>query len=635
MEEQEGEQICKPEETESQSQPKTEKEVGPEKEVEPEPEKEVEPESEKKVEPEPETQVKPELEKQAEPEPEKRVEPETQAEPEPDKWAEPEPETQAEPEPKTQAEPEPKTQAEPEPKTQVEPEPEKQAEPEPEERVEPEPEKKVEPEPETQAEPEPETQVEPEPEKWVEPETQVEPEPEKQAEAEQGLEKNVEPVMLSEPVQAEKIVETTLNQQPEKQPKQDIEKAEPETVKEEQQTEQALEATTAPVVTPGSLSFALLAEESTKSALQSSHTLLILMGLPGSGKSLLASNISGLYKELCTVISADEHGVKPESDTASADGHKALDAAVVACCTSGKAVVVVDDTNHTHGRLARLGQLAEEHRYFCLFLEPRTEWRRDVEKLAGKTQRGLDKSQIQNMKGSMEEVSLPLYFGWFLEYTFQDKLEVMAKDFLKTLGTLEAFKKHIRDFSGEGEEETNLEQYFQHKGPLHCTTKYCNYGKAKGAKEYAEKESVRQQYGSMTKLVIGALFITPRTMGVRVLLTQDQLQLWPDDTEEKADAGPEAELPPGSRAHITLGCAEGIKPVQTGPDLLEILQLQKQGQEGEKVQDLENGPLAYYGNGIWVLSFTEPLLAPALFSSYYKKKKEEDVKKKKQKCTIL
>ncbi|KAI1887354.1 hypothetical protein AGOR_G00189440 [Albula goreensis] len=597
MEEQEGEQICKQEETESQSQPKTEKEV--------------EPESEKKVEPEPETQVNPEPEKQAEPEPEKRVEPETQAEPEPDKWAEPEPETQVEPEPETQVEPEPETQAEPEPETQVEPEPE------------------------TQAEPEPETQVEPEPEKRVEPETQVEPEPEKQAEAEQGLEKNVEPVMLSEPVQAEQTVETTLNQEPEKQTKQDTEKAEPETVKEEQQPEQALEATTAPVVTPGSLSFALLADESTKSALQSSRTLLILMGLPGSGKSLLASNISGLYKDLCTVISADEHGVKPESDAASADGHKALDAAVVACCTSGKAVVVVDDTNHTHGRLVRLGQLAEEHRYFCLFLEPRTEWRRDVEKLAGQTQRGLDKSQIQNMKGSMEEVSLPLYFGWFLEYTFQDKLEVMAKDFLKTLGTLEVFKKHIRDFSGEGEEETNLEQYFQHKGPLHCTTKYCNYGKAKGAKEYAEKESVRQQYGSMTELAIGALFITPRTMGVRVLLTQDQLQLWPDDAEEKADAGPEAELPPGSRAHITLGCAEGIKPVQTGPDLLEILQLQKQGQEGEKVQDLENGPLTYYGNGIWVLSFTEPLLAPALFSSYYKKKKEEDVKKKKQKCTIL
>lgn len=32
----------------------------------------------------------------------------------------------------------------------------------------------------------------------------------------------------------------------------------------------------------------------------------------------------------------------------------------------------------------------------------------------------------------------------------------------------------------------DLEQYFEAKGTLHCTTKFCNYGKAEGAKEYAE-----------------------------------------------------------------------------------------------------------------------------------------------------
>lgn len=31
-----------------------------------------------------------------------------------------------------------------------------------------------------------------------------------------------------------------------------------------------------------------------------------------------------------------------------------------------------------------------------------------------------------------------------------------------------------------------MEQYFQAKGTLHCTTKFCNYGKAEGAKEYAQ-----------------------------------------------------------------------------------------------------------------------------------------------------
>lgn len=38
----------------------------------------------------------------------------------------------------------------------------------------------------------------------------------------------------------------------------------------------------------------------------------------------------------------------------------------------------------------------------------------------------------------------------------------------------------------DAEKEVDLEQYFKTKGPLHCTTKFCNYGKADGAKEYAE-----------------------------------------------------------------------------------------------------------------------------------------------------
>ena len=41
--------------------------------------------------------------------------------------------------------------------------------------------------------------------------------------------------------------------------------------------------------------------------------------------------------------------------------------------------------------------------------------------------------------------------------------------------------------TGKPDKEVDLEQYFKAKGTLHCTTKYCNYGKAKGAKEYLQK----------------------------------------------------------------------------------------------------------------------------------------------------
>ncbi|XP_060921345.1 uncharacterized protein cnp isoform X2 [Labrus mixtus] len=394
----------------------------------------------------------------------------------------------------------------------------------------------------------------------------------------------------------------------------------------------------------GSLLFALLQQEQTKDALRTSRTLVVLRGLPGSGKSFLARAIADTYKDHCSVFCADEHGVKPESPETSADGYKALDEAVVGCCSAGAAssvlVVVVDDTNHTQERLAHLGEIADQHHLVAVFLEPRTEWSRDPAQLTKKTRRGLDEAQLEAMRGPLAEMALPLYFGWFLLSSVQDKIRCTSMDFLKTLDTLDAFKKHLIDFTGKAEKEVDLEQYFQAKGTLHCTTKFCDYGKAEGAKEYAENQAVSDLYGSVSELSLSALFVTPRTVGARVSLTEEQLVLWPADAEKEADVPAAASLPRGSRAHITLGCSEGVEPVQTGVDLLEILALQQEGQQGELVEEMELGSLTYYGSGRWLLSLREPICAPACFSSYYGRKEAEPTKKeperrRKPKCTIL
>lgn len=392
---------------------------------------------------------------------------------------------------------------------------------------------------------------------------------------------------------------------------------------------------------PGSLAFAFLEREQTKDALRTSRTLVVLRGLPGSGKSFLARAIADAYKDHCSIICADNHGVKPESPESSVEGYKALDEAVVAGCSPGTTsplMIVVDDTNHTQDRLARLGEIAEQHHLGIIFVEPRCEWSRDVAKLTKKTKRGLEAAQLEAMKGPLEEMSLPLYFGWFLLSSVQDKVRCTSMDFLKTLDTLDAFKKHLIDFTGKAEEVVDLEQHFQAKGTLHCTTKFCNYGKADGAKEYAEKAAVKDLYGSVFELSLSALFVTPRTVGARVSLTEEQLALWPDDAEKEVESA--ASLPLGSRAHVTLGCAEGVEPVQTGLDLLDILALQQAGQQGETVEEMELGTLTYYGEGRWLLSLREPIGCPACFSSFYGRKeaeptKKEPEKKKKQKCTIL
>ncbi|KAM3597643.1 uncharacterized protein V6R79_007377 [Siganus canaliculatus] len=397
-----------------------------------------------------------------------------------------------------------------------------------------------------------------------------------------------------------------------------------------------------PTPASGTLSFAFLEQAQTKDALKASRTLVVLIGLPGSGKSFLARAIAEEYKDQCSVVCADDHGVKPENPESSADAYKALDDAVVACCGTGTAsplFIVVDDSNHTQDRLARLGEIAEQHSLVAVFLEPRTEWSRDVARLAQKTKRGLQEAQLEAMRSSLEDVTLPLYFGWFLLSSVQDKVRCMSMDFLKTLDTLEAFKKHLVDFSGKAE-ELDLEQYFQSKGILHCTTKFCDYGKAKGAKEYAEIPAVKELYGSVFELSLTALFVTPRTVGARVSLAEEQLALWPADAEKEVESA--ASLPLGSRAHVTLGCAEGVAPVQTGFDLLEILALQQQGQQGEPVEEMELGSLVYFGEARWLLTLREPICAPACFSSFYERKEHdpttkepEKEKKKKQKCTIL
>lgn len=198
----------------------------------------------------------------------------------------------------------------------------------------------------------------------------------------------------------------------------------------------------------GSLSFPLLDKQQTKDVLCTSRTLVILRGLPGSGKSFLARAIADSYKDICTVICADDHGVKPEDPGSSADGYKALDEALVACCSAGTAsslLIVVDDTNHTQDRLAHLEGIAKEHNLVAVFLEPLTEWRGDPAQLAKKNKRGLNEAQLETMKVQLEETFIPSYFGWFLFASVQEKVKCTSMEFVKTLDTLDAFKKHLSD----------------------------------------------------------------------------------------------------------------------------------------------------------------------------------------------
>ncbi|XP_066499028.1 2',3'-cyclic-nucleotide 3'-phosphodiesterase [Hoplias malabaricus] len=272
---------------------------------------------------------------------------------------------------------------------------------------------------------------------------------------------------------------------------------------------------------------------------------------------------------------------------------------------------------------------------------PTTEQELEKPSEAEEVQAELPKEEAQQPKEQ-----LPMFFGWFLLSEVEERIKCSTMDFLKTLDTLEAFKKHLSEFTGEADKEVDLEQYFQTKAPLHCTTKFCDYGKIEGSKEYAEQQVVKDAYGNSAELSVVGLMVTPRTFGARVELTQEQLQLWPSGADK--ECVPEASLPAvetlpvGSRAHVTLGCAAGVEAAQTGLDLMKILALMKAGQEAVAVEELELGTLSYLGQGRWYLTLREAVTCDTTFSSFSEDKrpteppkKEGTEKKKKPKCSIL
>ncbi|XP_043091170.1 2',3'-cyclic-nucleotide 3'-phosphodiesterase [Puntigrus tetrazona] len=256
---------------------------------------------------------------------------------------------------------------------------------------------------------------------------------------------------------------------------------------------------------------------------------------------------------------------------------------------------------------------------------------------------GVQAEPTKEAETKQKEPEVPLFFGWFLLPEEEERIKCATMDFLKTLDTLEAFKEHISEFTGEAEKEVDLEQYFQNPLQLHCTTMFCDYGKAEGAKEYAELQVVKESLSKSYELSVTALLVTPRTFGARVALTEAQLKLWPEGADKEGVPPallPSVEaLPAGSRAHVTLGCSAGVEAVQTGLDLLEILALQKEGKEGTQVE-MDLGTLTYLSEGRWFLALREPITADTTFTSFSDDKPtsdqgKKDGEKKKKKCTIL
>ncbi|KAM9296959.1 2',3'-cyclic-nucleotide 3'-phosphodiesterase [Gastrophryne carolinensis] len=366
----------------------------------------------------------------------------------------------------------------------------------------------------------------------------------------------------------------------------------------------------------------LLVDDHTVLTVRESKILVLLRGLPGSGKSTLAKDIEQKYKDTSRLISADLYEIKPVIRSSSGADYSKLDDELTTCFDRREAnLIILDDTHHDQNRLDELFDYANKYHFIVIILEPKTQWRLDCAQLKDRNHWKLSLDELKNLRPTLEKELLPLYFGWFLAKRDEDSLRKTSHEFLEQLGNLKAFKKRLQAYGYEDKHKLDLLKYFD-KTPniLHCTSKFCDYGKAIGSEEYARQEVVKKAYSKGYTLHISALFATPRTVGARVELTEEQLLLWPPDAEK--EVMPKDSFLKGSRAHITLGTAAEVKDVQTGIDLLEMIKLQQSGKEGENLGELA-GPVAgkvlYFENGMWMVNLSRNIEVKSIFSGYYGK----------------
>ena len=197
---------------------------------------------------------------------------------------------------------------------------------------------------------------------------------------------------------------------------------------------------------------------------------------------------------------------------------------------------------------------------------------------------------------------------------------------------------------------------------LHCTAFAARYGDRRNQDvlAYMERPAVSTSVGQAFVLHVIGFVVTPRTFGARVILTNRQLCLWGqedtcdtsrphsergmshDDVQKlssqlsdiaisRRPVNTDREIEEtlqhrdrfrptfgeGSRAHITLGCTQGSRAVETGLDLLKIIECEGGQANDRKIWQLDKGAARYYGDGCCAVYLNRPIKVGCLFSEQY------------------
>lgn len=289
-------------------------------------------------------------------------------------------------------------------------------------------------------------------------------------------------------------------------------------------------------------------DEETKKRIQDFKILFIMRGLSGSGKSYIAEKIAGEYKNVDVELCSADHFFVKEDGTYMFDGdklkeaHQECQAKAGTACSEGK-IVIIDNTNVRRWELQHYVKLAADYSYTVLIVEPQTPWCFEPSELVQKSTHGVSLGLLEDKVKKYDKI-LPQFVGWFLNKEGTDLLGSLGEKYFKLC--LEAYPelaKCLKKSPEESDQQENEDSttkdfgdYFTRaKGEqtsFHCTAFYAGTGKSQTAKQYFKKKVVQKSMGKYFPLKIIGIVVTPRTLGARVELNGEQLELWQKDDKE-------------------------------------------------------------------------------------------------------
>ena len=437
------------------------------------------------------------------------------------------------------------------------------------------------------------------------------------------------------------------------------------------------------------LQFPFLTDERSRKWVSENPVLFVMRGLSGSGKSTVVRAIVRTFP-WAAVCSADQFFVDKVTGEYRwfADGlksaHEECQKSAEEALEKGE-VVIIDNTNVRRWEMGFYFKAAVRHGYHVVVLESKTPWKSDPAALADKNSHGVTEDVLRQKVGQFEVV-YPMYFAWFVSLVDSQALLKMTRDLLKKcLENCDMFRTDFEEFSGLSDMEAMLRYFNRHncldsnKKTVHCTAKFCGDDKD-SAKKYCSRKEVVESLGKTFDLKIIGFVITKGTFGARIMLDEEELELYAqneDNVDEerrkfegrsgsgfkrnKVQSGKKpsykerlrmaeetAEMEKlsldasslvssdmavignryypipgrGKRAHVTLGTSGDTKPVVTGLDVVRAVEAEKAASEKEAddVPTFEMGNglvLRRYEKDLWVLYPRKAVTFDAMFTGHY------------------